>query len=102
MLGHYQTDATLNAGNYPLLHPGAYVNVSINDGFAICRCNLNSLRHKIQFLIVPGIDCSSMVHPLGAALREHPDRVDAAAVRNVISAYAAPEGMLMPAAVWIV
>ncbi len=44
------------------------------------------------------------VGPLGAALRENPGLADAAvaAVRDAISAYATPKGVLMPAAVWIV
>ena len=42
--------------------------------------------------------------PLGAALREHPERAEhvADAVRDVLSKYATPNGVLMPAAVWIV
>ena len=44
------------------------------------------------------------VGPLGAALREHPELVDnvADAVRDVLSKYVTPNGVLMPAAVWIV
>jgi SAM-dependent methyltransferase len=44
------------------------------------------------------------VGPLGAALREHPELADnvADAVRNILSKYITPNGVLMPAAVWIV
>jgi hypothetical protein len=44
------------------------------------------------------------VGPLGAALREHPEFADkvASAVRDVLSKYVTPNGVLMPAAVWIV
>ena len=42
--------------------------------------------------------------PLGSALREHPQqKVNVAdAVREVLTSYATPAGVLMPAAVWIV
>jgi SAM-dependent methyltransferase len=44
------------------------------------------------------------VGPLGAALREHPDRAEAVmdVVRQALSPYLTPEGFLLPAAVWIV
>lgn len=44
------------------------------------------------------------VGPLGAALREDPSRVGlvADAVRRVLEAHLTPQGVLMPAAVWIV
>jgi SAM-dependent methyltransferase len=44
------------------------------------------------------------VGPLGAALRENPERAEtvADAVRDLLSKYATPNGVLMPAAVWIV
>ena len=44
------------------------------------------------------------VGPLGAALRENPERAEmvANAVRDLLSKYATPNGVLMPAAVWIV
>ena len=44
------------------------------------------------------------VGPLGAALREHPGSADAVAgaVRKVLLGYQTPDGVLMPAAVWIV
>jgi len=44
------------------------------------------------------------VGPIGAALREHPELADnvADAVRNIMSKYLTPNGVLMPAAVWIV
>jgi SAM-dependent methyltransferase len=44
------------------------------------------------------------VGPLGRALREHPGLTDsvAVAVRNLLSKYVTPSGVLMPAAVWIV
>jgi SAM-dependent methyltransferase len=44
------------------------------------------------------------VGPLGAALRENPDRAEAAlaVVREALAAYLTSEGVLMPAAVWIV
>ena len=44
------------------------------------------------------------VGPLGAALREHPDCADviAKAVRETVAPFATPNGVLMPAAVWIV
>jgi SAM-dependent methyltransferase len=44
------------------------------------------------------------VGPLGAALREHPEFASnvADAVRDVLSKYVTPSGVLMPAAVWIV
>lgn len=44
------------------------------------------------------------VGPLGAALREHPERGGdiAAAVRESLAAYLTPTGVMMPAAVWIV
>jgi hypothetical protein len=44
------------------------------------------------------------IGPLGSALREHPqfkDRVSDAA-RDVLAHYVTPQGVLMPAAVWIV
>jgi hypothetical protein len=42
--------------------------------------------------------------PLGAALRENPDRAGAVVgvVKDLLSKYATPKGVLMPAAVWIV
>ena len=44
------------------------------------------------------------VGPLGAALREHPELTDnvSDAVRDVLSKYVTPNGVVMPAAVWIV
>jgi hypothetical protein len=44
------------------------------------------------------------VGPLGAALREHPELENnvSDAVRNILTNYATPNGVLMPAAVWIV
>jgi SAM-dependent methyltransferase len=44
------------------------------------------------------------VGQLGAALRENPERAEtvANAVRDLLSKYATPNGVLMPAAVWIV
>ena len=44
------------------------------------------------------------VGPLGAALRENPDQKEkvADAVREALTHYATPAGVLMPAAVWIV
>ena len=44
------------------------------------------------------------VGPLGRALREHPEVADnvVGAVRGVLSKYLTPNGVLMPAAVWIV
>jgi SAM-dependent methyltransferase len=44
------------------------------------------------------------VGPLGAALRENPDHADAVTnlVRPALAAYLTPEGVMMPAAVWIV
>jgi hypothetical protein len=44
------------------------------------------------------------VGPLGAALRENPECSEtvANAVRDLLSKYATPNGVLMPAAVWIV
>jgi SAM-dependent methyltransferase len=44
------------------------------------------------------------VGPLGAALRENPERAEtvANAVRDLLSKYATPNGVVMPAAVWIV
>ena len=44
------------------------------------------------------------VGPLAAALGESPERAEtvANAVRDVLSKYATPNGVLMPAAVWIV
>lgn len=44
------------------------------------------------------------VGPLGAALREQPDLADKVgdAIRDVLAGYETPEGVLMPAAVWIV
>jgi SAM-dependent methyltransferase len=44
------------------------------------------------------------VGPLGSALREHPQLQEniADAVREVLTEYATPQGVLMPAAVWIV
>jgi hypothetical protein len=44
------------------------------------------------------------VGPLGAALREHPELENdvASAVRDVLLKYVTPNGVLMPAAVWIV
>jgi hypothetical protein len=42
--------------------------------------------------------------PLGRALREQPESTDAvaAAVRGVLARYATSDGVLIPAAVWIV
>lgn len=42
--------------------------------------------------------------PLGAALRENPERAEmvVGVVRDLLSKYATPNGVLMPAAVWIV
>jgi SAM-dependent methyltransferase len=47
---------------------------------------------------------AARVGPLAAALREHPDRAEAVMnlVRPALAAYVTPEGVLMPAAVWIV
>jgi hypothetical protein len=47
---------------------------------------------------------SLRVGPLGAALREHPELASdvSDAIRKVLSNYATPNGVLMPAAVWIV
>ena len=47
---------------------------------------------------------SRRVGPLGAALRENPDHAEAVlnVVREALAAYLTPEGVLMPAAVWIV
>lgn len=44
------------------------------------------------------------VGPLGAALREHPELENnvSDAVRNILTNYATPNGVLMPTAVWIV
>ncbi|WP_419757718.1 class I SAM-dependent methyltransferase [Acidisoma sp.] len=44
------------------------------------------------------------IGPLGAALRENPDRADEVlgVVREALAAYLSPMGVLMPAAVWIV
>jgi SAM-dependent methyltransferase len=44
------------------------------------------------------------VGPLGAALRENPDHAEAVmgVVREALTAYLTPEGVLMPAGVWIV
>ena len=44
------------------------------------------------------------VGPLGAALREHPDHAEAVmgVVTEALGAYLTPEGVLLPAAVWIV
>jgi hypothetical protein len=44
------------------------------------------------------------VGPLGAALRENPDRVEdvTTAVRAVLGQHLTPDGVLMPAAAWIV
>lgn len=44
------------------------------------------------------------VGPLGALLREHPDKVEpaVAAVRQALCAFDTPHGVMMPAAVWIV
>jgi SAM-dependent methyltransferase len=44
------------------------------------------------------------IGPLGRALREHPELADsvADAVRNMLQKYVTPDGVLMPAAVWIV
>jgi SAM-dependent methyltransferase len=44
------------------------------------------------------------VGPLASALREHPDRAEAVMqlVRPALAAYVTPEGVLLPAAVWIV
>ena len=42
--------------------------------------------------------------PLGAAVREHPHLAEAtaAAVRQVLEQHLTPDGVMMPAAVWIV
>jgi SAM-dependent methyltransferase len=47
---------------------------------------------------------SLKIGPLGRVLREHPEIADgvADAVRNVLPKYVTPDGVLMPAAVWIV
>ena len=44
------------------------------------------------------------VGPMGAALRENPEQKEkvADAVREALTHYATPAGVLMPAAVWIV
>ena len=44
------------------------------------------------------------VGPLGVALRENPERMEAVAnaVSDLLSKYVTPNGVLMPAAVWIV
>ena len=44
------------------------------------------------------------VGPLGAAVREHPEYADrvSVAVRDALTQFATPNGVLMPAAVWIV
>ena len=44
------------------------------------------------------------VGPLGSALRESPDLAQpvAAAVRTALEPYDTPDGVLMPAAVWLV
>jgi hypothetical protein len=44
------------------------------------------------------------VGPLGRALREHPELADSVvgSVRDVLSKYLTSNGVLMPAAVWIV
>jgi hypothetical protein len=43
------------------------------------------------------------VGPLGAVLREHPEFRDriSGVVRDAMAPYAGPEGVLLPAAVWI-
>ena len=59
---------------------------------------------------IGGADVEQTLHlalrvgPLGAALREHPELAGdvADAVRDVLSQYVTPNGVLMPAAVWIV
>ena len=50
------------------------------------------------------VELAFRVGPLGAALRENPDRATAVgdAVRQAVSEYETPGGVLMPAAVWIV
>ena len=50
------------------------------------------------------VELAFRVGPLGAALRENPDRAIAVgdAVRHAVSEYETPGGVLMPAAVWIV
>lgn len=50
------------------------------------------------------LELALRVGPLGMALRENPECKDAlsAAVREVMQAHLTPEGVLMPAAVWIV
>ncbi len=50
------------------------------------------------------LDLALRVGPLGAALREVPERVKdvAALLRPLLSAYNSPSGVYMPAAVWIV
>ncbi len=44
------------------------------------------------------------VGPLGATLREHPELTETVAdvVRNALSTYVTPNGVMMPAATWIV
>jgi len=50
------------------------------------------------------LDLCRRVGPLGGALRETPDRAEAVmgVVREALAAYLTPEGVMMPAAVWIV
>jgi hypothetical protein len=50
------------------------------------------------------LDLALRVGPLGSRLREHPHLVSSVvgAVRGVLERYATPQGVLMPAAVWIV
>lgn len=52
----------------------------------------------------PTLNLSLKVGPLGAALRGHPECVDraAGAVREALSHFVTPNGVLMTAAVWIV
>ena len=54
--------------------------------------------------IGPTLQLTFKVGPLGAMLREHPECAEAVAdaVRDVLAKYATPDGVLMPAAVWIV
>jgi glycyl-tRNA synthetase (class II) len=65
---------------------------------------------KADCVSIPGVptiggrDCAYSYPPMGAALRENPERAEtvADAVRDLLSKYATPKGVLMPAAVWIV
>jgi SAM-dependent methyltransferase len=53
--------------------------------------------------IAPTLQLTFRVGPLGAMLREHPECAEAVAgaVGDVLAKYATPNGVLMPAAVWI-